>query len=74
MAFDRRSFLIDGRRELLLSGAVHYSRIHPDDWDRVMKLAVELNLDASQLLGSATTKLIEGTPVDVTPAPTENAS
>ena len=50
VSYDRRSLLIEGERVLILSGSVHYTRIHPADWDRVFKLAVELGLNTIQTL------------------------
>ena len=31
--------MVDGERLLVLSGSVHYTRVLPSDWDRVLKLA-----------------------------------
>jgi beta-galactosidase GanA len=42
VAYDGRSFIIDGARELLLSGGMHYNRVPRADWDGVMKMAKEL--------------------------------
>ena len=45
VGYDARSMLLDGERVLLLSGSLHYQRIVPADWPRVLALAVELNLN-----------------------------
>jgi hypothetical protein len=37
VTFDSRSFIIDGRRTLLLGGAVHYPRIEPQRWQSVLQ-------------------------------------
>jgi len=42
VSYDGRSFIIDGSRELLLSGGMHYNRVPRADWDGVMKMAKEL--------------------------------
>jgi hypothetical protein len=42
VTYDGRSFIIDGARELLLSGGMHYNRVPRADWDGVMKMAKEL--------------------------------
>merc|ERR1719253_2182496 len=48
VTFDERSLMIGGQRELFLSGAVHYPRVLPSDWDRVFKLAKEMGLNTIQ--------------------------
>ena len=35
--YDDRSFIIDGKRTLLLSGAVHYPRSMPDEWSGIFR-------------------------------------
>lgn len=45
IAFDRRSFSINGTRQLILSGSIHYNRVLPSDWDRVLKLAKGMGLN-----------------------------
>ena len=37
--YDQRSFIIHGRRTLLLSGSIHYTRVPPSDWNHVFLLA-----------------------------------
>ncbi len=44
VSYDARSFLINGQRELLLSGSIHYQRVLPSDWPRVLALALEAGL------------------------------
>ena len=44
---DGRSVKINGTRELILSGSVHYARVLPADWERVFLLAKEMNLNLS---------------------------
>ena len=48
ITFDERSVIIDGRRKLMLSGAVHYARVMPEDWDRVLGMAKEMGLNTIQ--------------------------
>eukprot|EP00755_Sulcionema_specki_P016194 Sspe_Gene.61401::Locus_34073_Transcript_1_2_Confidence_0.500_Length_2681::g.61401::m.61401 len=48
VSFDERSAIIDGERIFILSGAVHYTRVLPDDWPRVFRLAKELGLNTIQ--------------------------
>lgn len=35
VAYDRRSFIIDGKPTLILSGSVHYPRLHPSRWQKL---------------------------------------
>jgi Glycosyl hydrolases family 35 len=48
VSFDRRSFIIDGERVLLLSGSIHYSRVPPSDWEPAVLKAKELGLNCIQ--------------------------
>lgn len=48
VTFDSRSFIIDGERVLLQSGSIHYQRVVPADWPRVLALAVEMGMNAVQ--------------------------
>eukprot|EP01046_Picozoa_sp_COSAG06_P004719 COSAG06_NODE_202_length_20343_cov_59.390931_3_plen_1016_part_00 len=48
ITFDERSAIIDGTPTLMLSGAVHYTRVHEEEWERVFELAVELGLNTIQ--------------------------
>ena len=49
VTFDERSAIIDGTPTLMLSGAIHYTRVHQDEWSRVFGLAVELGLNTIQV-------------------------
>ena len=46
VTYDRRSFMVDHERLLVLSGSIHYNRVLPSDWDRVLKLAKGMGLNA----------------------------
>ena len=48
VTYDARSFKLDGQRELLLSGSIHYQRVHPTDWPRVLALAAEAHFNTIQ--------------------------
>jgi beta-galactosidase GanA len=48
ITFDQRSPKINGAPTLLLSGAVHYTRVHEEEWGRVFDLAVEMGLNTIQ--------------------------
>lgn len=48
VTFDARSPKIDGTPTLLLSGAVHYTRVHEQEWGRVFDLAREMGLNTIQ--------------------------
>jgi hypothetical protein len=48
VAFDNRSFIIDGRRTLLLSGAVHYPRVQVEEWSEVFRQMYLDGLNAVQ--------------------------
>lgn len=37
VSYDNRSFIIDGQRTLLLSGAVHYPRVVAEQWSDVFR-------------------------------------
>jgi len=39
---------LDNERIFILSGAIHYQRIHPSDWVRALSLAVEAGLNTVQ--------------------------
>mmetsp|Transcript_5604 Transcript_5604/g.6116 ORF Transcript_5604/g.6116 Transcript_5604/m.6116 type:complete len:801 (-) Transcript_5604:197-2599(-) len=38
VTFDGRSFIIDGERELLIAGSVHYPRLPQSEWSQVFQL------------------------------------
>ena len=48
VSYDNRSFVIDGQRTLLLSGAVHYPRVDLGEWSKVLRLMREDGLNAVQ--------------------------
>jgi hypothetical protein len=48
VSYDGRSFLLNGERVLILSGSIHYQRVLPADWPRVLALAVELGFNTIQ--------------------------
>ena len=37
VSFDKRSLIVNGKRELILSGAVHYPRSTPSMWPRILR-------------------------------------
>ena len=37
VSYDNRSFIIDGQRTLLLSGAVHYPRVTAGEWSNIFR-------------------------------------
>ena len=39
VSYNQRSFIIDGKPRLLLSGSIHYTRVPPSDWNNVFRLA-----------------------------------
>lgn len=43
--YDRTSFIIRGKRVLLLSGSVHYPRVHPSRWTRLFNTFREARLN-----------------------------
>ncbi len=42
VTYDSRSFMIDGMRTLLLSGAVHYPRVAAGEWSNIFKVCFEV--------------------------------
>ncbi len=46
VSYDHRAVTIDGRRVLLLSGAIHYPRSTPDMWRLLMERSKEAGLNA----------------------------
>lgn len=48
VSYDERSLLLNGERAFTLSGSVHYQRVIPADWPRVLQLAVEMGLNSIQ--------------------------
>ena len=49
VTYDSRSFIIDGRRTLLLGGAVHYPRIEPQRWHAVLQHMLDAGMNHVQL-------------------------
>ncbi|KAL6601348.1 hypothetical protein ACP70R_044568 [Stipagrostis hirtigluma subsp. patula] len=45
VSYDERSLLIDGKRDLFFSGAIHYPRSHPEMWPKLIKKAKEGGLN-----------------------------
>ncbi|KAG8048213.1 hypothetical protein GUJ93_ZPchr0008g12393 [Zizania palustris] len=45
ITYDRRSLIIDGRRELFFSGSIHYPRSPPDTWHDLINKAKEGGLN-----------------------------
>lgn len=39
VTYTQRSFIINGKPTLLLSGSIHYTRIPPSDWESIFQLA-----------------------------------
>ncbi|CAM8937839.1 unnamed protein product [Rhodiola kirilowii] len=48
VTYDGRSLIIDGKRELLFSGSIHYPRSTPDTWPTLLRRAKEGGLNAIQ--------------------------
>ena len=49
VSYDSRSFIIDGRRTLLLGGAVHYPRIEPQRWHSVLQQMLAAGMNHVQI-------------------------
>lgn len=47
VSYDNRSFIIDGQRTLLLSGAVHYPRVTAGEWSNIFR---EMYLDGLNMV------------------------
>nr|CAG30724.1 putative beta-galactosidase precursor [Hordeum vulgare] len=45
VSYDERSLLIDGKRDLFFSGAIHYPRSPPDMWHKLLKTAKDGGLN-----------------------------
>ena len=45
ITFDHRAFVINGRRQLLLTGAIHYPRSTPGMWPELLKKSKEAGLN-----------------------------
>ena len=48
VSYDARSLILNGERAFTLSGSIHYQRVLPADWPRVLQLAVEMGLNSVQ--------------------------
>lgn len=48
LTFDRDNFYLDGKPFRMIAGDVHYFRIHPNNWNKVLDLAVDFGLNAIQ--------------------------
>ena len=48
VAYDSRSFVLDGARTFVTSGSIHYQRVLPADWPRALQLAKEAGFNAVQ--------------------------
>ena len=48
VTYNERSAVLHGTPTLMLSGAIHYTRVLPADWSRVLDLAVEMGLNTIQ--------------------------
>ena len=57
VTYDSRSFIIDGRRTLLLGGAVHYPRIEPQRWHAVLQHMLDAGMNHVQLYYTPTPNL-----------------
>ncbi len=45
ISFDDRSFLVDGKRKLLICGEIHYARAAREDWARILSETVALGVN-----------------------------
>jgi hypothetical protein len=45
ISYDRRSLMVDGRRELFFSGSIHYPRSPPHEWHDLIARAKEGGLN-----------------------------
>jgi hypothetical protein len=45
ISYDRRSLMVDGRRELFFSGSIHYPRSPPHEWPDLISRAKEGGLN-----------------------------
>lgn len=48
IAYDGRSMIFSGQREILLSGTVHYPRVHPSEWGTALDRLKGLGLNTVQ--------------------------
>ncbi len=45
VTFDSRSFRLNGKPFLILSGSVHYIRVHPSRWHDLFQTFIDANLN-----------------------------
>lgn len=45
-SFDRHGYVIDGERQFLISGEIHYFRVPQKDWEKRIRLLVEAGANA----------------------------
>eukprot|EP00041_Stephanoeca_diplocostata_P024159 m.605106 g.605106 ORF g.605106 m.605106 type:complete len:933 (-) comp22463_c5_seq2:159-2957(-) len=48
VTYDSRSAILDGKRTLILSGAIHYVRVPVSDWPRLFTMAKNMGLNTIQ--------------------------
>ncbi|KAJ9189571.1 hypothetical protein P3X46_000846 [Hevea brasiliensis] len=48
VSYDGRSLIINGKRDILLSGSIHYTRSHPDMWSDILQKARSGGLNVIQ--------------------------
>jgi len=48
LTFDRDSFYLDGKPFKMIAGDIHYFRIHQNDWEKRLDLAVDFGLNTIQ--------------------------
>lgn len=49
LTYDENTFYLDNKPFLMVSGDVHYFRIHPSDWDRRLDLCTDFGLNTVQI-------------------------
>lgn len=48
VTYDQRSLILNGTRQLILSGGIHYARLVPEDWARTFTMAKDMGLNTIQ--------------------------
>ena len=48
LTFDRDNFYIDGKPFRIISGDIHYFRVHEKDWEERLDLAIDFGLNTVQ--------------------------
>lgn len=46
--YDGRSLILNGTRTMIMSGTLHYTRIHPNEWSYALDLVKAMNLNTVQ--------------------------